>query len=118
MSHCSNNDKCITSLAFFGTFNITSSPSWKETKVNKLSKRNNHFRSHLDLALALVTTRLQIFQQQLVLGDPLHWFDEVRRQRVFQFMFALDFVEKGAAILDDKVVGKRFVLTIEDIPAR
>ena len=40
--------------------------------------------------LCLAPGRVSYLQQQLVLGDPLHWFDEVGRDGVSQSVPLLD----------------------------
>jgi len=56
--------------------------------------------SHLDLPLTLITAPLQIFQQQLILGYPLHWFDQISSNRMLDVVLFLEILEKGAAVHD------------------
>lgn len=56
--------------------------------------------SDLDLPLTLITAPLQIFQQQLILGDPLHRFDQISSNRMLDVVLFLEILEKGAAVHD------------------
>ena len=48
---------------------------------------------NLDFPIMALTTGQQVFEQQLVLGYSLHWFDQVRGQGLIQLVFPLDFLE-------------------------
>lgn len=70
------------------------------------------FDAYPNFSLALVTARLQVFQQQLIFGDPLYGFDEERGQWMLDLMFTLQILEVCAAVLHHQRVRLWLVFAI------
>ena len=68
----------------------------------------------LDLA-DVAAARQQVLEEQLVLGDPLHRFDEVGGDGVLQIVLALQGLEEGAAVRHQQRGGVRLVGAVLDV---
>lgn len=74
-----------------------------------------NFETLVDLAIGLVTTGEQIFEQKLVFGNPLDWFDQISSDRVLQFMLSLERLENISPMLNQQLGGMGFVRAVFDV---
>lgn len=85
--------------------------------AKKRKKADEKRISHLELPFAfLIAAALELFEEQLILGDPLNGFDEVGADGVLDVVSLLNQLEElHSTVLDEHGVGFLHVFTIVDV---